>query len=165
MAGRLAPVFMLFVAVASNYLARALPCGTQRLLSTATGKLVALYVVLVFGVLYSSNDVSIGQALKQSALPYVMFLAFLVVDAPIMLLAIALVAAQLVLGRELDNRRVPERYVPLARDAQTACGAAAVALTATGMLFYLRKQLRDHGADFSWRKFFSLRCSRSGDAR
>ena len=157
----LGPVLLLFVSVLSNYIARALPCSTQYMLSTTAGKLAALYVVLLFGTMYATPDVSIVDALRRSVIPYLVFVAMMFVDAPFFVLSLAMVVAIFVLGKELDGKRVsPERERSL-KIARKSLSAAVVGVLAFGVGLYTIRERGELGNSFGWVKFLSLRCRKA----
>lgn len=154
----LGPVFLLFVIILANYLAKALPCSTQHMLSTTAGKLVALYTVLLFGVVYASPDASIVGALKKSAIPYLVFVSLMFVDAHFFVLALALILATFVIGKELDGKRVGAKREKALKTARIALTSAVLAVLVTGVAMYTVRERRELGSSFTWGKFLALRC-------
>ena len=156
----LGPVFLLFVIILANYLGTALPCSTQHMLSTTTGKLVALYFVLLFGTMYTAPDVSITDALRKSVAPYLVFVSLMFVDAPFFVLALALIIAMFVLGKELDGKRVSPKREKALKTARIVLTSSVVAVLTLGVAMYTIRERRELGASFSWSKFLALRCGK-----
>lgn len=157
----LGPVFLLFVVVLSNYLAKALPCSTQHMLSTTAGKLVALYTVLLFGTMYASPDVSIVDALKKSVIPYLVFVSLMFVDAHFFVLALALIVATFVIGKELDGKRVSPKREKALKTARIVLTSSVLATLTVGVAMYTIRERRELGNSFGWGKFLSLRCRKT----
>jgi hypothetical protein len=154
------PVFLLFVVVISNYLAKALPCSTQHMLSTTTGKLVALYVVLLFGTMYASPGVAITEALKKSVAPYLVFVSLMFVDAHFFVLALSLIIAVFVVGKELDGKRVSPKREKALKTARIVLTPAVMTVLTVGVVMYTIRERRELGAGFTWSKFLALRCGK-----
>jgi K+-sensing histidine kinase KdpD len=156
------PLVALFLAVAANFVAQTLPCSTRRMLAHPAAKLVIVWVLLVVSISYTSGEKSFKEALRSSAPVFGLFFLATLVDAPYLVTALVLLLVGLVLSTELKQNRIKggEEAVRRARRAAEACNAGAVLVLLTGAALYWRRQRRDHARDWSWLKFFSLKCRR-----
>ena len=156
------PLVPLFLALSANFVAQTLPCSTRRALSHPMAKLVIVWVLLVMSISYTSGDKSFKDAVRESVPVFILFFLSTMVDAHVLFTAISLLLVGLVLTTELKHGRIKgggdaERR---ARRGAELCNVGAVLILLVGVTLYYKRQRHDHAREWSWLKFFSLKCRR-----
>lgn len=155
------PLLGLFFAIMGNYVAQTLPCSTRRLLASPFAKFALVWILLVMSISYTNGEKSFPEAVRSSVPVFVLFVLATIVDAPYLIAAFALLLVGLVLGTELKQGRIPDPVAARrAKIAAQACNATAAAVLVVGATLYYRRQRVDHARDWSWLRFFSLKCRR-----
>ena len=153
------PLFLLVLALSANFLAQSMPCSTRNMLSNTWVKLIVVYALLLFGVVYTGTDKPFQEAVKSSVFPFLLFMLITVCDVQFVLPAIGLLMAAHVFRTELKGGRI--RTEDRRRTAQTmvtVCTSAAVITLLVGSGLYYRRQRRDHARNWSWLTFFAFKC-------
>ena len=113
---------------------------------------VVIFMVIFFAIDFTQQDNgSPLRSLWESAIIYFLFLLFSRTPLAYSIATFVLLAAMYILSRFIhyEEKGTPTQSLKSMRVAETVLTGIAVLIIAVGFVVYLRKQMRDHGSEWS----------------
>jgi len=155
LSGSIRAVFLLFIAISTNFLGNTLNCGIQYDLSTTPIlRNLFLYIIIVFTIDFTSkNAMDIEEILTKSLIIYIFYIMLSKQDYITMYIVIILLIATYLCYLQTNYLKTNGKDTKFLDNLSSFLIFGIGSVTIIGFIMYFNKQYNDHKKDFDLVKF------------